>query len=174
MAGCSGSRTSSAKKNSRRHAQGSVSFSSYCPPCYGAVTASPCSELSMISKSVLSRVSAVGCQLSRWAQPCSPWQRQDGLFACDSLGEGFQDRELLEGPSIGLHSCSNKNPSCASLLVATGIDLQSSRPLLASRCLISCLCCRDVVRWIRDQFHRIEEGMSENNTRQRSTPCLET
>lgn len=90
---------------------------------------------SMIDLQVTTTSCLCGMPPVEWTQPCSMWERQDGFFACDSLGEGLQDRELLGGPPIGLRSCSNTTPAAHHFLVATGtrcIDLQSSRPVLAS------------------------------------------
>lgn len=78
-------------------------------------------------------------QSSEWTQPCSRWERQDGQLACDSLGEGFQDRELLGGTLNRATFMLQQNPGCASVLVATGFDLQSSRPALASRWVVPVL-----------------------------------
>lgn len=64
-----------------------------------------------VTPALVSLLRSVSCR--NGTQPCPLWERQDGPCACDSLGEGFQDRELWGhgGPSMGLHSCSNKNPA---------------------------------------------------------------
>lgn len=135
MAGCSGSRTSSAKKNSRHLAQGSVSFSSYYPPCYGVVTACPCSELILISKSL--QPSCLCCAVSVVGMGHSPARcgsDKTGPVLVTALARGSKIESYggtLNGDGATL--VLQQKPSCASLLVAPGIDLQSSRPVLASQ-----------------------------------------
>lgn len=77
---------------------------------------------------------------------CSVWVRQDGSFACDSLGEG---------PSVGLPQAPTR-PSRASLLVATNVDLQPTGPFLASRWLVRYLGCMESAADGFNQTHRIE------------------
>lgn len=123
--------------------------------------------ITSLPKSLLPRVFA-GCRNGHSPARCG--SDKTGPLLVTALARGSKIVGSLNRATFMLQ----QKPSCASLLVALGIDLQSSRPVLASRWLVPCLCssgpnAMDSRSIPQDRGRHVRE----QDTPERSTPCLE-